>query len=124
MNAIENLLKKYKINYTILPVGEFSNQDLQNYYNQFIKDGSINKASALQIGATIEDLDIVDLQEFIEVSRSSDLVTVFENLQCGSRNHLRSFLNGIEKNGNSYAPQFLSQVEYNLIINSSNEQCK
>ena len=55
MNAIENLLKKYKINYTILPVGEFSNQDLQNYYNQFIKDGSINKASALQIGATIED---------------------------------------------------------------------
>ena len=33
MNAVENLLIKYKIDYPKLAVGQFQNQDLQNLYN-------------------------------------------------------------------------------------------
>ncbi|WP_044639649.1 DUF2202 domain-containing protein [Siansivirga zeaxanthinifaciens] len=123
MNAIETLLKQYNVTYEILPEGKFANEELQNFYNNFISSGAISIANALQIGATIEDLDIVDLQRNIEATNNKAIISVFEKLQCGSRNHLRSFLNGIESNGDTYTPQFLSLETYNSIINSPNEKC-
>ena len=123
MDAIENLLKKYSISYTILPVGEFEDKALQDYYNQFKLDGAVSKSNAFQIGATIEDLDILDLQEYIEATKNTSLIAVFENLECGSRNHLRSFVSGIVQLGDSYTPQFLTQNEYETIITGSQEKC-
>ncbi|WP_178988679.1 DUF2202 domain-containing protein [Winogradskyella schleiferi] len=123
MNLVENLLIQNNIEYAIQPIGEFENQNLQNLYDQFEIDGAFSVASALEIGATIEDLDIKDLQEYLDASENEDLIAVFENLQCGSRNHLRSFINGIENSGNTYAPQFLSQEEFDLIITGDQEQC-
>ena len=123
MNAIENLLIQYNIEYTILNDGEFVNQDLQNFYDQFVIEGALSQAKAQQIGATIEDLDIVDLETNINNTTNTEIQFVFESLQCGSRNHLRSFVKGIENGGNTYTPQFLTQIEYNIIISSSNEKC-
>lgn len=123
MNAIVNLLNQYEIDYDILPVGEFYNQDLQNLYDQFMIDGAVSEINALIIGATIEDLDILDLEDFINGTENSALISVFEKLQCGSRNHLRSFVSGIENRGSVYTPQFLNQIDYNSIIASSQEQC-
>lgn len=123
MNAVENLLIQYNVEYTILPEGQFENQTLQNFYNQFIVDGAVSQANALQIGATIEDLDIVDLVDYINATSNTALINVFESLQCGSRNHLRSFVFGIENAGNTYTPQFLSQEDYDAIIAGSHEQC-
>lgn len=123
MNAIENLLVKYDVSYIILPNGEFENEELQDFYNQFVKDGSVSKANALQIGATIEDLDIVDLQEYVDATTNTYLIAVYKNLLCGSRNHLRSFITSITNAGNSYEPQFLTQEEYNTIITGDQEQC-
>lgn len=123
MNSVENLLIQNNIEYTILPIGEFENQMLQDYYDQFIIDGTVSQSNAFQIGATIEDLDIKDLQDYLDVTTNSSLISVFESLQCGSRNHLRSFVSGIENGGNTYAPQFLSQDWYNSITSGSHEQC-
>lgn len=123
MNAIEDLLIQNNIEYTILSLGEFENQALQDFYNQFVIDGAVNQANALQIGATIEDLDIVDLQDYMNATTNTSLINVFISLQCGSRNHLRSFVLGIENEGNTYTPQFLSEYDYNVIISDSNEQC-
>lgn len=123
MDAVENLLIQYNVEYTILPEGQFENQTLQNFYNQFIVDGAVSQANALQIGATIEDLDIVDLETHLNESSNTDLINVFESLQCGSRNHLRSFVFGIENAGNTYIPQFLSPEDYDAIIAGSHEQC-
>ncbi|MGB5419275.1 DUF2202 domain-containing protein [Algibacter sp.] len=123
MNSVESLLIQYNVAYTILPVGEFANQDLQNFYDQFVIDGAINQANALQIGATIEDLDIVDLQTNINDTNNAEITTVFESLQCGSRNHLRSFVSNIEKGGDTYIPQFLTQEAYNTIVSADNEKC-
>ena len=123
MDAIQNLLVKYNVEFTILPVGEFENKALQNYYNQFKLDGAVSKSKAFQIGATIEDLDILDLQEYIEATKNTSLIAVFENLECGSRNHLRSFVSGIVQLGDSYTPQFLTQNEYETIVTGSQEKC-
>jgi hypothetical protein len=123
MNAVENLLIANNIDYIILPEGEFADPNLQAFYNQFIANGAVSSANALQIGATIEDLDIVDLGEYMEVTTNEDLLLVFESLQCGSRNHLRSFHKAIENAGNTYVPLFLSPDEYQYIVSGSHEQC-
>jgi hypothetical protein len=123
MDAVENLLIQNNINYIILPAGEFVDQDLQDFYNQFAADGALSQSNALQIGATIEDLDIVDLEDYMEATTNTDLISVFEGLQCGSRNHLRSFISAIENNGDIYSPQFLSEEAYYTIINASHERC-
>ena len=123
IDAIENLLKQNEISYTILPEGVFSNDELQAHYNTFKVDGVKSVIDALKIGATIEDLDIKDLEDFVLETENAQIINVYQSLQCGSRNHLRSFMNGLDKNGCTYTPQFITQDEFNSIVNSSNEQC-
>lgn len=123
MNAVADLLTQSNVTYEILPYGEFISTEIQNLYDQFVDYGSFSMNNALAIGATIEDLDIRDLQDFIDVTSNVALISVFENLQCGSRNHLRSFISVIENSGGSYVPQYISQEQFDNIINSENEQC-
>ena len=123
MDAVENLLLAFGMDYQILPAGEFANTELQNMYDQFILSGTRDEASALTVGATIEDLDIVDLQNQIEAVDDSRIIEVFERLKCGSENHLRAFVSSLENQGESYDPQFLDDAQYLEIINSQNQTC-
>lgn len=123
MNAVVTLLDAFNVDYEILPNGKFDNNDLQALYNKFEEDGEMDEVSALNIGATIEDLDIVDLEEHIQATTNSDIANVFASLQCGSRNHLRSFTQSLENIGSSYEPQFLTVEEYQSILDDSHEQC-
>ena len=123
MNAVRGLLDQNNISYTLLAYGEFNNPDIQELYDQFVDYGSEKRENALEVGANIEDLDIVDLANFIDATTNSAMIKVFESLQCGSRNHLRSFVSAIELSGNTYEPKYLTQADYTLIINDSLEQC-
>jgi hypothetical protein len=123
MDAIKTILDQNNIDYTILPEGQFENENLQNLYNQFVIDGQVSSSNALQIGATIEDLDIVDLEDYINESTNQVLISTYQSLQCGSRNHLRSFVSAINTNESIYTPQFLTVEEYDNILNGSHEQC-
>ena len=123
VNAVSNLIERYDLTYTMLPEGEFMNEELQGLYNQFVVDGSKSQLNALIIGATIEDLDIVDLEDLIQSISNGDILNVFESLQCGSKNHLRAFVGAINQMGGNYTPQYLSIEEYIIIIESSNERC-
>ena len=123
MNAVIGLLDQYDISYTLMPYGEFNDPVIQDLYDGFINHGSVSSTNALEVGANIEDLDIVDLATYIDATTNSAMIQVFESLQCGSRNHLRSFVSAIELSGNTYEPQYLTQEDYTLIINDSQEQC-
>jgi len=123
MDAIAQVLTSYGIQYNILPAGQFADSVLLNFYNQFVTNGSISSSNALQIGATIEDLDISDLDKYTAQSTNETVINVYNSLKCGSRNHLRSFVGAIVSAGGSYAPQFISLDYYNEIISSSNEKC-
>ena len=123
INAVAKLLDDYGIDYTILPYGKFENEEMQGLYDQLVEKGQIDGINALEVGATIEDLDIVDLEEFIEATSNTSIISVFESLQCGSRNHLRSFVSAIENSSETYEPQFLSIEAYNEIIDDTNERC-
>lgn len=123
MDAVESLLNKYDIPYSILLEGEFVDQEIQELFNQFIEEGSIDELSALKIGATIEDLDIIDLQERINATSNLEIIRVFESLQCGSRNHLKSFVRSINNLGGTYEPQFITLQTYLEIVESDREKC-
>jgi len=123
MDAVISLLEQNAVSYNVLPYGEFANSDLQGFYDQFITVGTQSQIQALQVGATIEDLDIVDLEDWINEIDNPTIIAVFRNLQCGSRNHLRSFTSALVNLGSEYVPQFLSQQEYDEIVAGNNEQC-
>jgi len=123
MDAIASVLDEYKIQYTILEIGKFDETKLQGLYDQFLIDGIISSEHALQIGATIEDLDIMDLVNYENAATNQDVKDVFSTLRCGSRNHIRKFTESIVNDGDNYTPQFISLADYTSITNSSNEKC-
>jgi len=101
--------------------GVFNNTDLQLLYNQLIAQGKDSLVAGLIVGATIEEVDIVDLEKYINASDNEDLKCTYDVLLIGSRNHLRGFVKNMNNNNYSYTPQFLSQTDYDAIINDSHE---
>jgi len=79
-------------------------------------------SDALQVGAVIEEIDILDLEKYIAQIDNADIRLVYENLMKGSRNHLRSFVSTIQKQtGEAYQPQYLSQAAYDAIVGTDIE---
>lgn len=124
MDAIGDLMTTYDVPFETLEIGVFENTDLQSLYDDLVAEGSVSELAAVTVGATIEDLDIVDLQEYTMNTSSEELAAVYEQLTCGSRNHLRAFVMGIESRGGTYTPQFLTQEEYDAIIAGDHETCE
>jgi hypothetical protein len=125
IDNMTGLLSKYNI---IDPAagmanGIFADATLQTLYTQLIKKVDISLIDALQVGATIEDLDINDIQTFYDNTTKSDILAAYDLLTCGSRNHLRGFTGQLKPLGATYLPQFLTDSEYQTILNGSHENC-
>jgi len=104
-------------------IGVFTNPDLQELYNNLVEQGSESLVEALIVGATIEDLDILDLNQAIEMTENEAIITIFGHLKCGSENHMRAFSNLLANNNVDYTPQFISQEEYDEILSGLNGPC-
>jgi len=130
MTAIKSLLDKYGVDdpITDFTVGVFTDPDMQELYDQLVEKGNTLLVDALQVGATIEDLDIFDLYELLVEADNLDIRIVYQNLAKGSRNHLRAFVNQLSINGVSnddgfiYVAQYLTQEEIEEILSSDWER--
>ncbi len=124
MDEVLKLLNIYQIDDTSLEeIGEFSNETLQQLYDDLMMQGSISEIEALIVGATIEDVDIRDLDLFIAKTTNADIIKVYNFLNCGSRNHLRAFTSRLKDLGVIYTPQFITQEQFDSIINGDKEKC-
>jgi len=123
MDAVLMLLNKYGLTDPAgtNAVGVFNNATLQNLYNQLVTQGNISVLEAYKVGATIEDLDIFDLQNALINIDNMDIRLVYDMLTKGSRNHLRAFYKNILNAGGTYTPQFITQAAFDAIINSAME---
>ena len=122
--AVKGLIDRYSLSdpmETDEP-GVFENQELQELYDQLVDRGSASLVDALKAGATIEDLDIFDLENLLDKSDNQDVRIVFQNLVKGSRNHLRSFMKQLERNGGSYDATYISHDYFTRILESGQEQ--
>ena len=103
-------------------IGEFNNATLQNLHNQLIEQGSQSLVDALKVGAAIEEIDILDLEEHLAETSNQAIVSVYENLLKGSRNHLRAFVSALgNQTTEEYIPQYLSMDVFEEIITSGIE---
>ncbi len=123
MDAILMLLSKYSLADPVSnnAVGVFNNVTLQNLYNQLVAQGNISVLDAYKVGATIEDLDIFDLKNALLNNDNQDIKLVYDMLTKRSRNHIRSFYKNILSVGGSYSPQYITQAEFDAIINTAME---
>jgi len=123
MDAVKNLLDRYGIEDPVEKdiEGVFVNPELQDLYDSLIAIGESTQLNALWVGATIEDMDIFDIQHMLDNTDKSDLVSVYENLMKGSRNHLRSFCGLLDTLGETYDAQYLSQDEVDSILSTAKE---
>lgn len=124
ISAVRGLAEKYGVDIQFYndEIGKFTNSELSSLYNQLVAKGDESLSSALEIGALIEEIDIADLEEYIKQTNNGDIILVYENLMRGSRNHLRSFVRTMSRQGQNYEPQHLDKANYETIINSENER--
>lgn len=102
--------------------GVYHSAQIQKLYDELVLRGLTSLESAYDVGATIEDLDIYDLETLKKATVKQDILVTYNNLQKGSRNHLRAFVKNITRSGAEYLPKYISPAEYIGIIQSSQER--
>ncbi len=108
----------------------YTDPGLQTLYDQLIATatgGSTTDLDALMVGAKVEEVDIDDINaKKAQVQPVHALIIqTYDNLLCGSRNHLRSFVSQIEAiTGTAYVAQVPAvAAEVSSILTTPNEQC-
>ncbi|MBK8597972.1 MAG: DUF2202 domain-containing protein, partial [Holophagales bacterium] len=92
MDEVKLLLDRYALaDPAATAAGEFRNARLASLYTDLVARGKVSLVEALKVGATIEDLDLSDVDKALQVSDNRDIDAVMQNLAKGSRNHLRAF---------------------------------
>ncbi|MCB1871544.1 MAG: DUF2202 domain-containing protein [Chromatiaceae bacterium] len=124
MDSMGRLLANYGLSDPVIDdgIGVFNNRELAGMYGDLTQQGQLSLLDALYAGALIEELDIRDLQDAIATASHPDLIQAYENLQRGSRNHLRAFVRQIEMLGDAYEAQVLDQLEVDMILDSPLER--
>lgn len=123
MDALLVLINKYDLSDPVgtNEIGIFHDSELQDLYDDLVSLGSTSLLDAYKVGATIEDLDIFDLEEAITLSDNEDVNDIYEDLARGSRNHMRAFYAQIINLEGNYTAQFITQEKLDAIINSDRE---
>jgi len=119
MGAILQLINKYDLTDPVGTngIGVFVNSNLQALYDAILPQGETSLVEGLKVGALIEEVDIIDLQNALSsFVDNQDIKMVYENLMKGSRNHLRAFVKNLKNQGITYVPQHLSQEVFDAII--------
>ena len=92
-DAVRALLDAYGVTDPTVgdAVGEFDDPVFQAMYDDMVADGSESLDAAAQVGITIEEVDIADLQQALDAGQPADITRVFTNLLNASEKHLAAF---------------------------------
>ncbi len=126
MDQLGFLLERYGLEDPIagMEPGQFSHAELQRLHDQLVAQGNESEVAALKVGATIEDLDISDLNSALASGKidNQDITRVYENLAKGSRNHMRAFAGRLAAAGETYQAQYVTQADLDAILASDHER--
>jgi len=124
MDAMALLLTKFQLDDPVVDdtIGVFTDPELAHMYHDLVEKGQQSMLDALYVGGLIEEVDIEDIQHGIEETDNSLIISVYENLLKGSRNHLRAFVGQIESKGMEYEPQVLEEATIFDIVDSPVER--
>lgn len=116
--AVKQKIDKYDLDDPVDndDVGIFVNEKLAKLYETLVDQGNKSEMDALWVGAAIEEIDMIDLQEAIDAADHPDIARTYQSLKDGSENHLRAFVSVIESQGMDYSAQYLSQSAVDAIL--------
>ena len=118
MDQLGQLLERYGLEDPVADAerGQFASQDMQKLYDELVAQGSQSQVAALKVGATIEDLDIHDLETALAGDvDNQDIAQVYRNLAKGSRNHMRAFISQLDAREETYEAQYIAQADLEAI---------
>lgn len=104
-------------------IGIFVEPRLVELYDTMLTEGLRSSLAALHVGATIEEVDMIDIKAAMDRADDPRIIALYESLLCGSRNHLRAFTSKLEAAGHPYIAQFLDPSEVDSIVSSPREAC-
>ncbi len=124
-DSVKALLDRYNLTDPVTEsedqnLGVFQDLELQSLYDSLMAKGKISLVDALQVGATVEDYDIFDIEEHMKNVDNADILAVYDGLVKGSENHLRAFSKKLAEQNSSYTTSYISAERYELILSSSN----
>ena len=121
--AVKTLLDRYQLVDPLagLANGTFKTPAFQTLYSDLVAASRVSLIEALKVGAQIEELDMRDISVQKAGIDNADILMVYDNLLRGSRNHLRAFMKVLTQQGGTYVPQYISQAEFDAIVNSAIE---
>ncbi len=91
MDKVLYLLGKYGLRDPALGPGYFTDEVLQDLYDELMAKGDLSLIDALEVGVIIEVTDIEDIENYLKLIDNNDIIQVFTNLLNGSENHLAAF---------------------------------
>lgn len=87
--------------HTTLKAGDLDDpflfEETQALYDAWLKEGSRDAASALNVGIRLEKVDIADLEVALAASPPERLQAIYKQLLAGSKRHLQAFSRGLER---------------------------
>ena len=119
MDSILTLLNRYGVADPVagMGVGEFATEHFQTLYAELVAWGNQSLVDALKVGCAIEEIDIIDLWNCMAATTHQDVLRVYQNLEAASENHLRAFVGQLASRGVTYEPEYLTDEQYQQIIN-------
>ncbi len=116
------LLDRYGVDDSLAGVstGQFTIPEMQELYDELVAVGRESMIGALEVGALIEELDIVDLRA--RATDITDIQTTYDLLERGSRNHLRAFTSQLGARGVTHVPTQLDAAASDAIVSGAMER--
>jgi hypothetical protein len=122
-DLVKGLLDQFDIKDPYKAVtGQYANAEMQKLYQELTTKGSQSLKDAFTVGAIIEDMDIADLDILMAATTNKDLLGVYENLNRGSRNHMRAFSRQLGNMDVIYTPKYINKDRYTAIVNGDHEE--
>lgn len=100
-------------------IGVFESSELQSLYDDLIAMGSVSPEAALEVGAIIEETDIIDIEQYLAATDAPDITRVYENLLAGSLNHLKAFVSQLEAAGIDREPFAMTPDDYAAALDTT-----
>jgi hypothetical protein len=103
-------------------VGRFTSSELAALYEKLVEQGQASDVAALTVGATVEDLDLRDIEEMAKRAQDADVLAAYDDLMRGSRNHMRAYVRQLRARGADYEAQYLNAEQLASILGSEHER--
>lgn len=71
--------------------GSYADAGLTEFYDQLMTQAKISVDEAYEVGVTVEETDIADLESNLDGDLPADVKALWTNLLAGSNNHLAAF---------------------------------